>query len=75
MKAPIVAVLLFFASSAPVELEHLVSAKVRHEYKAVGVVGADGMRVARRRDDLERSPTQPSGPTGLTPTTVGLSLP
>jgi len=36
------------------ELEHLVGAKVRHEHKAVGVVSADGMRIARRRDDLER---------------------
>jgi hypothetical protein len=36
------------------ELEHLVGAKVRHEHKAVRVVSADGMRIARRRDDLER---------------------
>ena len=36
------------------ELEHLVGAKVRHEHKAVRVVGADGMRIARRRDHLER---------------------
>ena len=38
------------------ELEHLVGAKVRHEHKAVRVVGADGMRIARRRDDLEQKP-------------------
>ena len=35
------------------ELEHL-GAKVRHEHKAVRVVRANGMRIAGRRDDLER---------------------
>ena len=31
-----------------------VGAQMRHEYKAVRVVSADGMRIARRRNDLER---------------------
>ena len=36
------------------ELEHLVGAEVRHEDEAVGVVGEDGVRVARGRDHLLR---------------------
>ena len=36
------------------ELEHLVGAEMRHEHEAVRVVGADRVRVARRRDHLDR---------------------
>ena len=36
------------------ELEDLVGAEMRHEHEAVRVVGADRMRVARRRDHLDR---------------------
>ena len=36
------------------ELEHLVGAKVRHEHKAVRIVSADGMRIARRWNNLKR---------------------
>jgi hypothetical protein len=42
-----------FAESRPVFSSNR-KAKVRHEYKAVRVVCADGMRITRRRDHLER---------------------